>query len=578
MRNFFYFLFFVNSLFICNGQSFERAITKVSINGTEFTSFPINYTTNDNSPLSVTVFFTYRKTDGYNHSYGPGGKFFINGNVVALFVVPNLDNNQPWSSSVNSPSVPIANVNYLDLKIRITTQAPGAPNPYLTDYDTQTVRVNLTKPVGNNTISTTTPEINYYGSDVTAVINGSVPSGGNGSFAYKWYKKKWNESSFSEIIGANSKDLTVSLNQNTTYYRKVISNNGNTYSNSNHLKIKVLRPNGITLNTINVLMGFVKGNHYYDLKSHKNPKFPVGPFIDGNIISYTPFVGPEFANFDWDKVYTIVWQKSSDGNNWADINNSNVLEYNLINHFSGFAIDINNFYIRRKVSSEHVSQPSYSNVVYINLVNSPYLANNAIFNYDPNSNSISGSVPTGGNNSYLYSWYFKCSNEPNVEYKLLYADSGDSTPGSNYSGYQNLKNVKNTLLNSENIYNKNCNNNYKVIRSVASINTYNDALATLQKNNSNEINITGLPLWEPIKQVSLISNQNKLILITNKTFLNEKLNIKIWSVNNNSYSEDFNIFVSSEQIQLKQMFKNGIYIYKIFKENELLNQGKLIIK
>lgn len=380
-------------------QSINRNITKVNVNGTDYNSFPINYVTNDNSPLSVTVYFTYQKTDNYNHSYGAGGKFFINNNNLVSFTVPNLDNNQSWSSSVNVPNVSISNVNSLDLKVRITTQAPFSPNPSVRDYDTQTVRINVQQPISNNTISA--PQYSYnYNSNLNVSFTGSQPTGGNGSYSYQWYKKKWNESSYNEISGATHKDLTTNLTEHTSFRRKVTSA-GNS-NNSPSKLIKVLHTNidnnyigygssgpsygedGASNETVN---GFIViGDAYY--ASGRIPRIPTIDVIDQS------------------NIWQYQWQNKVEGGNWIDIPGATSQEYTIQNMNQ-------NTYLRRKAISDHLlNNPKYSNLIYVTVLNQSPVGNNTITlnQNDPYAYWFEGSTPSGGDNvNYIYSWYVACA-------------------------------------------------------------------------------------------------------------------------------------------------------------------------
>ncbi|MGS2761637.1 T9SS type A sorting domain-containing protein [Sinomicrobium sp. M5D2P9] len=171
-----------------------------------------------------------------------------NGNYTYMWQTKDY-NASSWRSIYNSNSK-----NYtLQEKFKITTQyrrivrSTGAENSY-SNVITITVK-EPTAIITNNTISgDQTIDINK----TPAIVNGSIPQGGNGNYTYQWQKHTGNRR-FSDIAGETSKDFQPpkfpSSSINT--YRRVVYTYGAEENISNTVSIQVNSPSSRIDNTIN---------------------------------------------------------------------------------------------------------------------------------------------------------------------------------------------------------------------------------------------------------------------------------------------------------------------------------------
>src|SRR5690606_24379724 len=78
-------------------------------------------------------------------------------------------------------------------------------------------------------------------------INGSTPSGGNGSFRYLWYAKG-NNSGWEELLNEKSKDITQKSYNNAKYFVRVVKS-GNCITSSNEVNINTVSNENSILNS-----------------------------------------------------------------------------------------------------------------------------------------------------------------------------------------------------------------------------------------------------------------------------------------------------------------------------------------
>src|SRR5690606_35764289 len=86
------------------------------------------------------------------------------------------------------------------------------------------INITFENPISNNTIS------KQGGCSSLFTINGSTPSGGNGSFRYLWYAKG-NNSGWEELLNEKSKDITQKSYNNAKYFVRVVKS-GNCITSS----------------------------------------------------------------------------------------------------------------------------------------------------------------------------------------------------------------------------------------------------------------------------------------------------------------------------------------------------------
>jgi hypothetical protein len=88
----------------------------------------------------------------------------------------------------------------------------------------------------------------FYDSGNPAILNGSTPTGGNGTYSYQWQSSTTSATlGFSNITAATGKNFDPPAISQTTYYKRDVTSGTGTPSSSNVAKITVVR-NGATIN------------------------------------------------------------------------------------------------------------------------------------------------------------------------------------------------------------------------------------------------------------------------------------------------------------------------------------------
>ncbi|RAV97872.1 T9SS type A sorting domain-containing protein [Pseudochryseolinea flava] len=128
-------------------------------------------------------------------------------------------------------------------KIILTVAGPWAPNKSFT------VTVN-TPPLDNNSISNS-GATSFPDTGNPAVLNGSTPTGGNGTFTYQWQSSLGTPNTFLNIAGATGKNYDPPAIQFTTYYRRVVTSSALT-STSNTIAVSIVRTGSTMNNPINI--------------------------------------------------------------------------------------------------------------------------------------------------------------------------------------------------------------------------------------------------------------------------------------------------------------------------------------
>ena len=108
-----------------------------------------------------------------------------------------------------------------------------------TTSTSNTVKLSVATPLANNTI--VHPDIALLCMNVDpAAITGVLPTGGNGTYTYRWQKSTDNIT-FTDIVGATGPDYDPPGLSQTTYFRRsVVSEPCNTPLNSNVVTIRVM--------------------------------------------------------------------------------------------------------------------------------------------------------------------------------------------------------------------------------------------------------------------------------------------------------------------------------------------------
>ncbi len=270
--------------------------------------------------------------------------------------------------------------------------SPNAPNTTVTGLATGTyvfrwtvtngacaasasdVTVIVQPAVAGNTV--TAPSVtSFCGSGDPAVITGSTPTGGSGTYVYQWLSSTDNIT-FTPISGATSASYDPPVVSATTYYqRSATSGACATPVTSNVVTITV--QSAITNNTITA----PATTTFCEIG---NAAIITGSAPSGGSGSYL-----------------YQWQSSPDNNTWTNIAGATSASYDPVQVSS-------TQYYRRAVTTGSCVTPSNSNVVTITV--NPAITAGAVgvsqtFCTSGNPAAFTQTTPpTGGNGTYTYQW------------------------------------------------------------------------------------------------------------------------------------------------------------------------------
>lgn len=261
--------------------------------------------------------------------------------------------------------------------VRRQTTGPGGAKVYDSYYD---VTVQPVVAIANNTL--TPPTTSFCSTGDPALITGSTPTGGNGTYTYQW-QNSTNNINFTNIGGAISKDYDPPVVNTITYYRRTVTSGVcNVPLTSNVITITVIPATANNAVTAPALTSFC---------STGDPAIITGS---------TPSGGNGTFNYQW--------QSSPNNINFTDIAGATA------KNIDPPGISSTTYY-RRTVTSGACTVPLISNTVTINII--PAIANNTItapaiagFCSAGDPTTITGSVPSGGNGTYNYQWQRSADN------------------------------------------------------------------------------------------------------------------------------------------------------------------------
>lgn len=260
--------------------------------------------------------------------------------------------------------------NYSPGQLTTTTQfrriANSGSAPSLAS-NTVTVTVNNSQPIANNVIAAN-QTINE--GNPAAILTGSVPTGGSGAntYTYTW-QKKTGTSAWAAISGATSQNYSPGTPFITTSYRRIVKSGNAADLTSNEITVTIIPAPPIQNNTISLNGGTV-----------------LGSLPTGGIGVYT---------YSW-----ILWG-GEEPYVFPNTTQSLVIPDFIYNYLNSYP----NLFIVRTVSSG--SQNSSSNTLAV--LPLPAIQNNVI---SISGSQITGSLPTGGNGDYQYSWTLFGGEEP----------------------------------------------------------------------------------------------------------------------------------------------------------------------
>ncbi|MCU0429862.1 MAG: hypothetical protein MUF42_07795, partial [Cytophagaceae bacterium] len=264
--------------------------------------------------------------------------------------------------------------NYDPTPIAITTYyRRGVSSGSCASSFSASIQITVDPVLANNTIGSAQT---FCGSGDPAQLNGSLPTGGNGIYAYQWQSSSDN-STFTDIGGATAQNYDPSIISATTYYRRGVSSGGCalTYTSSVQITIEP----AIANNTISAAQTFCSSGDPANL----NGSIPTGGT----------------------GLYSFQWQSSPDNSTFTDIPGATFQNYDPT------TISATTYY-RRGISSGTCAM-TYSGSVQITI--EPSLANNTIsaaqtFCGSGDPTQLNGSLPTGGNGVYSYQWQSSSNN------------------------------------------------------------------------------------------------------------------------------------------------------------------------
>ncbi|MGZ3753815.1 MAG: T9SS type B sorting domain-containing protein [Mucilaginibacter sp.] len=234
------------------------------------------------------------------------------------------------------------------------------------------IGIQIQPPLANNTVAT--PTITFFcaiGSP--GVLTGSTPTGGDGKYSYEWQSSVDN-TAFTPISGAGTKDYNPGTINTTMYFRRIITSGSCVaplVSNVITIQVQPATTNNITAP---VLTDFcLKGD----------PAIIVGDVPTGGT-----------------GTYTYQWQSSLDSLTFTDIAGVTTKDYDppLLNNIT---------YYKRVVTSGNCIVTS--NVVTI-IIQTPIVNNLITAPLSSGACLISGNVPTGGTGHFTYQWQSSANN------------------------------------------------------------------------------------------------------------------------------------------------------------------------
>lgn len=229
-----------------------------------------------------------------------------------------------------------------------------------------TLTILVEQPPGNNIISSNQT---LCAGQWTSVVTGSIPSGGDGVYAYQW-ESSLNASTWSNISGSTQSVLLPLTLQQTTYYRRIVQSGICPSSWSNSIEVRIFP--GIAQNVI----------------------IPAQTICTGTM----PLTFSGLSPSGGDGLFTFQWLVSSDQQNWILL-----VGGTQGNYTSGILNSVQ--YFRRVVYSSACSDSSNILRVWIEL--SPgqnAIGNNQTICSGQAFQALTGTQPTGGNSLYAYQW------------------------------------------------------------------------------------------------------------------------------------------------------------------------------
>jgi len=202
-------------------------------------------------------------------------------------------------------------------------------------------------------------------------LHGASPSGGSGTYTFQWVSAPGTTGPWSLLTGAIDDTLSSLVLHSDAYFRRIVSSNAVCFDSGNVVSVRVNTP--VMLNSISA-----------------NQTICLGSLTD-TLYGSIPSGGNGLFQFSW--------QSSPDSLQWHAMSGQTAQQLNTISLTQSH-------YFRRLVTSPPCPA-SMSNIVTIK-VDMPLGENNLFADQTICSGSlpvlISGTVPSGGNATYAYTW------------------------------------------------------------------------------------------------------------------------------------------------------------------------------
>jgi len=252
------------------------------------------------------------------------------------------------------------------------TTSSGSTNYYVTQENiygcvsnSSAISVSVTASIGNNTI---TADQNICLGTTAAVLNGTTPTGGNGSYSYQWQSSTNGGITWVNVSGTNSSYSPGAI-LITTSYRRNISSGACTQINSNTIIINVAP--ALSNTTISSSQNICQGTSTA-LLTGQNPTGGTG-------------------------TYSFTWESSPNNSTWTNISGANTIDYQppLLSSTT---------YYRRRVTSGSCIALSSVTIAVTTAVGNNTISGDQIICSGSSASTLTGTSPSGGNGIFSYQW------------------------------------------------------------------------------------------------------------------------------------------------------------------------------
>ncbi|MGN7810815.1 hypothetical protein ACTJIW_13665 [Flavobacterium sp. 22659] len=263
-----------------------------------------------------------------------------------------------------------------------------------------------------------------------------------------------------------------------------------------------------------------------------------------------------------DGTFIYTWQKKVGNGSWTTISGTN-----SINYSPGILTSTTSY--RRIVSSAAGTITSTSNEETVTVISAPAIENNLI---TLNGNTISGSLPTGGNGAYVYSWAVYIDEIPAPD-GFIIEGSGQNLeiPSWLHNEYWEAENIKWPMY----IYRRVTSGN-----KTSESNWVEIPLLNSNRISLNETNLQNELLVDEIMTV-YPNPTSEFVNFTSNFSTDKEIDIVVYSDKLQNEKSVFRGVVEPNQVvnwNIPAGYQKGLYYYKILSGNKKVKSGKIIIR